>query len=242
MFKNNKVKIFMVVSIFLCSVYPKEVTARPISNTLKASISVIGTDVSVGAGEEFDYNEINEAISKVKIGGVVRIKSGEYMIESILGKDVTLESYDGGYVDIITTSPISQDIKLKVGNKVTVNQAGVAPIDLNGVLVKSEGNISLTNNEIKIDAQQGDIVNIRLNEKIINKLGFNEANVMISMSNNNGVTIEKSCYSIKEVITSQVDGVYNLGKVEASTGNMSVFFKFSRSGEYTIEFWADDGR
>lgn len=242
MIKNNKLKLCVLIAIFVCSIYPKEVTARPISNTLKATISVISLDVSVGEGIEFDYTDINQAISKVNEGGVVKIKSGEYKMDSILSKDITLESYDGGYVDIITTSPIPENTKLKVGNKVTVNQEGVAPINLSGVIVKSEGNIPLTNNEIKIDAQQGDTVNIRLNEKIVNKLGFNDVNIMLRVSKTNGVKVETMLNSVRTVVAPQEDGVYNLGKVENYSNNMIVCFNFTSGGEYAMEFWADDGR
>lgn len=242
MLKNNKVRLVILSSLLVCMIYPKMAIAKPISNTLKATISVVSTSISVGAGSEFDYNEINDGISKVKVGGVVKIKSGQYNIDSILSKDVTLESYDGGYVDIITKTAIPQDTKLKIGNKVTVNQEGVAPISLVSGLIESGTTVTLSDNEIKVNAQQGDTVNIKLNQQIVNKLGFNNSSVMLRVSKTNGVKVDTVCNGTRNNIIAEGDGTYNLGKVEALTNNMIVSINFTGGGDYNMELWVDDGR
>lgn len=242
MLKNKTIKIFILANLFMIMAYSKVVIAKPISNTLKATISVTSTSISVGESSEFDYNGINAAISQVKTGGVVKIKSGQYNIDSILSKDVTLESYDGGYVDIITTSPIPQDTKLKVGDKVTVNQEGVDPINLVSVLMESGTTGTLSDNEIKVNAQQGDTVNIRLNQQIVNKLGFNNSSVLLKLNKTNGVKVETVCNGTRKMIIAEANGTYNLGKVEALTNNMIVSFNYTGGGEYSMELWVDDGR
>lgn len=241
----KKIKVILKCTVFtliLVACVPKTVFAKPISNTLKASISVLSSSVTVGVGDGFEYQDINVAIERVKEGGTVRIKSGEYKIKSIVSKNVILESYDGDYVDIITSDPVPQDIKIKVSNKVTINQEGVSPINLAAGVIESTTSPTLTDKEIIITAQKGDTIKLKLNEKIINRLGFNESNVMLKINNSDGVTIQRMLNAKVETLTS-VDGtIYNLGEAEETSNNMYVYLQFTKEGQYSLEFWVDDNR
>lgn len=240
--KINRVLALFAVSIVGIGVFfVSKAYAKPISNTLQASINVTGLEVSVGEGQGYEFSSLNTAISKVKDGGIVKIKGGQYdELQPLLDRNVTLQSADGGYVDIIVPNDVSQYKNLKVGDKVTVNQEGVAPLILKAALIRENNSIGeLGTSDITFDADKDKDVKIYLEKEVVNPLGFHNMTVMLKINSDSGVIVKKRADSIITTITPDANNNYNLGNM---TSNQTIVLLFQKAGEYRADFWLDDGR
>lgn len=243
--KNTKYLYVFAMSVFILTICNSKIAfAKPISNILKGSFTVISSSGSEGEDVNSDYSDINKAIQNAKDGGRVKIKSGEYRIDSILDKNVTIDSSDGGYVDIITNVEIPKDIKIKVSDKVTINQQGVLPTRLlAGIMVSgSGGTTQLSENDINVTVKQGETVNIKLRQDIVNRLGFHDLNVMLKINNGAKIKVFKNVNAVKSEVNVQENGIYNLGKMPEISNEMILSITFDAGGEYNIELWTDDNR
>lgn len=243
--KNTKCLSIFIMSLFILMIYnSKTAFAKPISNILKGSFTVISSSGNVEEDVNSDYSDINKAIQNAKDGGTVKIKSGEYRIDSIIDKNVTIDSSDGGYVDIITNAEIPKDIKIKVSDKVTINQQGLPPTKLiAGIMVTGPGGATqLSENDINVTVKQGETVNIKLRQEIINRLGFHDLNVMLRINNGEKLKIFKNVNAVKSQVNMQENGICNLGKMPEISNEMILSITFDAAGEYNIELWTDDNR
>lgn len=242
MIKNKKVIVWTcaVAVVLSCSL---KVLAKPISNSLMTTITVISTEFTVGKGDEYAYSSINDAIDNANEEQIIKIQGGAYSFEEIIDKNVTLESADGNYVDIEITGELPTNIKLD--DKVTINKKGVAPIDLTGSVRDKDDSDSKKSftQETTLDVKKGATVVINTSPNVVNVLGFHNAHLKLKLNNDTGVTIEKNRNSSNKDthVEAKGNGEYDLGVINDKE-TTDIYLTFPKAGIYTLEVWADDGR
>lgn len=247
MFIMKSINLIFLCSILSFTIYASPVLAKPISNTLISTVTVTNTSGDVGGGAEEDISDINAIINKTDEGKIIKVKSGEYRLDYIVNKNVTIECADAtGYVDIITTQPLPIGIKIKVGQRVTVNQEGVNPVNLVwGVYQTGPGSATVLNSEaITLNVETNKEIIIKIQQQVINPLGFHDLNIYSKSNSNENIVISQRNSITGAYLTIQPDsqGIYNFGRVTDYTSDTWIKIKFSSSGIYTLELWADDGR
>lgn len=238
--KYNKILFIIILVIVVIHINSIKAFGKPISNVFQATIDVVANGTAGEEGHNYD-DDINKAIQNAKEKSEIKIKSGKYNIDSIIDKDVTLKSLDNEYVDIITKSQIPNNIKIKVGSKVTINQEGVCPIKIE---VKENKKI-LKGNKIKINAKQGENKEISVYKEVINKLGFHNNDLrleFIGFYDKNDLSVSNVENNDAFLGEESKRGIYyNLGKIN-DYEHIIVNLKFDKAGQYPMEIYVDDGR
>ncbi|MCY6484535.1 hypothetical protein OW763_09300 [Clostridium aestuarii] len=242
MSKNKIVAVILSISIGSALINYSLVHAKTISNSLKTTINVVKSN------SELDFvvkeaSELNKAITLAGDKGIVKVVGGEHRLNSsIINKDVTIKSSDGKEVDIIVED-IPKDIKIKVGDKVTINKEGVAPIKLIGKIIYNNKVLEINDEEMTIDVKKDDEVKIELTKEVVNKLGFHNMNVFLKLNDAENVDVEKNKLSKKDksVEYKDEDEKYDLGDF-GNDDNMDIALTFKEAGQYKLEIWCDNNR
>lgn len=260
----KSINLLILFSLLSVGIYASPVSAKPISNTLKSMVKVISTSSSdegnieneddindtdngdsTDSGGAGNYIDINSAINATSEGGILRINSGQYKLDFITDKNITIECADvNGYVDIITKE-LPEGIKIKVGERVTINKEGMNPIDLLwGVYQGGSGtsNTVLTADEITFNVEKDKEVIIKIQQKIKNRLGFHDLYGILKVNKEEGLILSKRVNGTFQTVSSEEEGIYNLGELEDINTDIWIKVKFTGAGEYIMELWADDGK
>ncbi|MCY6370963.1 hypothetical protein [Clostridium ganghwense] len=241
MIRNKIFKIIVLMGAALavlnCST---KVFAKQISNSLTTTI-VVEREVDVGDGDKYTYSEINEAIKAADEGQVIKLKGGEYNLpKGIVDKKVTLDSADGEFVDIVIDGELPELIKVK--EKVTINKKGVDPINLTGEIVEGSNDSKDMKGKITLNVKSGETVFINVSEKVINKLGFHNAHLMLNLNNNTGVIVSKNKNKQDYTeIQANKNEEYDLGEITEKV-TAKIYLTFTEAGTYEVQIYADDNR
>lgn len=192
--------------------------AKPISNTLKAFITVVDKDNNSGGSKEDEPLSINEAVIRAKDGDTVKINGGEYYLDKALeDKNVILESKDGKFVDIIVPNGTPLYKNLKVGDMVTVNIDGVAPVELKAAMIGNDGYLKdYSDEDFSFQVNKNKQAEIYLKKEIVNPLGFKHANLMLKAEPDDGVIVKRQDGDTTKLVDKDDNNIYNFGDMGSS--------------------------
>ncbi|QGU95828.1 hypothetical protein GOM49_12640 [Clostridium bovifaecis] len=239
----KKIKKFLVTgaALTLFFITTKYVYAgeRIISNILSVPIIVEQASNEPDNGQQSDDEYINNAIKAAALNSTVKVKSGRYNLTYIEDKNITLDSEDGGNVDILVQHNLPQNVKLS--DKVTINKEGLDPLTFEiSIGDGSFNNVKVVKNNdcVTVEKEKGLKIKIIPKSPTEHILGFSKVDLMITLTGN----IEASGKKSDEIIESVhlINGTYNLSKVDRDFMRLVYLdLQVDNTGEYGMEFWAE---
>lgn len=215
--------------------------AKPISNTLKAFVTVVDKDNEGGGAKEDEPLSINEAVKRAKDGDTVMINGGEYHLDEALeDKDVILESKDGKFVDINVPKGTPLYTKLKVGDMVTVNIDGVTPVELKAAIKGDSVFLrEYSDEDFSFEVNKNKQADIYFEKEVINPLGFKNSNLIIKVEPDIDVIVKRQDGDKTKRVNKDSNNTYNLGDMGS---NLKVKLIFEEPSDYSLSMWLDNGR